>query len=121
VPGTELRAQGFRIEQERPIALVYRGVKVDCAYRLDLIVEDLVIVEIKAIEQVLPIHKAQLLSYLRLADRPVGLLINFHVTSLSRGVHRVANGFFGSSDSVQSGSLRPLRSSVASVFKEPAR
>jgi GxxExxY protein len=88
----ELRVRAIRVERERPVPVFYRGLKLECAYRLDLLVDDLVIVEIKAIEQVLPVHKAQLLSYLRLSGHPVGLLINFHVTALSRGIHRVVNG-----------------------------
>jgi GxxExxY protein len=68
-------------------------VKLDCGYRLDLVVEDAVVVEIKAVEQLAPIHVAQLLSYLRLSGKRVGLLINFHVRVLKNGLKRVVNDF----------------------------
>lgn len=67
--------------------------KLDCGYRLDLVVEDSVVVEIKAIDQLAPIHDAQLLSYLRLSGRRVGLLINFHVRVLKNGLKRIVNDF----------------------------
>src|ERR1700682_5945636 len=69
------------------------GVRLDCGYRLDLVVEDEIIVEIKAIEKLLPIHEAQLLSYLRLAKKRVGLLMNFHVPVLKSGLKRIVNEF----------------------------
>lgn len=78
----ELKRQGFRVEEQRPLPVVYKDVKLDCGYRLDLVVEDEIIVEIKAVEKLLPIHEAQLLSYLRLSHKKVGLLINFHVPVL---------------------------------------
>ena len=73
--------------------VVYRDVKLDCGYRLDLVVEDSVVVETKAVEQLAPIHDAQLLSYLRLSNKRVGLLINFHVRVLKNGLKRVVNDF----------------------------
>jgi GxxExxY protein len=89
----ELRSLGLKVEQQRPVPIVYRDVKLECGYRLDLVVENLVIVEIKAVDNVLPVHKAQLLSYLRLIGLPVGLLINFHVKLLKDGVARVVNQY----------------------------
>ena len=71
--------------------MVYKRVKLDCGYRLDLVVEDTVIVEIKAIEQLAPIHDAQLLSYLRISGKSVGLLINFHSRVLQNGLKRIVN------------------------------
>ena len=71
--------------------MVYKRVKLDCGYRLDLVVEDTVIVEIKAIEQLAPIHDAQLLSYLRISGKSVGLLINFHSRVLKDGLKRIVN------------------------------
>jgi GxxExxY protein len=68
-------------------------VKLDCGYRLDVVVEDAIIVEIKAIEKLLPIHEAQLLSYLRLSHKNVGLLMNFHVPVLKDGLKRIVNEF----------------------------
>jgi len=89
----ELRQMGLKIEEQRPLPVVYRDVKLDCGYRLDLVVEDSVVVEIKAVDQLAPIHDAQLLSYLRLSDRRVGLLINFHVRVLKNGLKRIVNDF----------------------------
>lgn len=117
----ELQCQGLRIEQEKAIPVVYRGVRLECGYRLDLLVEDIVIVEVKALEQVLPVHRAQLLSYLKLVGCPIGLLVNFHVASLTRGVHRIVNRFPDQTESFDSLSLRPLRSSATSALKEPSR
>ena len=95
----ELRQLGYKIEQQKPLPVIYKDVKLDCGYRLDLVVEDAVIIEIKAIEQIAPIHDAQLISYLRLADKRVGLLINFHVQLLKNGVKRIVNNFPNSAHS----------------------
>jgi GxxExxY protein len=89
----ELRERGFHVEEQKPLPMVYKRVKLDCGYRLDLVVEDSVIVEVKAIEALLPIHQAQLLSYLRLSGKRVGLLVNFHVRILKQGLKRVVNEF----------------------------
>jgi GxxExxY protein len=75
------------------LPVVYKSVKLDCGYRLDLVVEDEIVVEIKAVERLLPIHEAQLLSYLRLSNKRVGLLMNFHVTVLKNGLKRIVNEF----------------------------
>ena len=93
---------GLQIEEQRPLPVVYRDVKLDCGYRLDLVVEDSVVVEIKAVDQLAPIHDAQLLSYLRLSDRRVGLLINFHVRVLKNGLKRIVNDFPDSAPSATS-------------------
>ena len=76
--------------------------KLDCGYRLDLVVEDAVIVEVKAIERLIPIHDAQLLSYLRTSGKSVGLIINFHVRLLKNGLKRIVNEFPDSARSVLS-------------------
>ncbi len=89
----ELQENGLRVRSQVPFPLVYRGLKLDVGYRIDLIVENCVIVEIKCVEAIAPVHKAQLLSYLRLTDRPLGLIINFHVEHLKEGIRRVVNGF----------------------------
>ena len=73
------------------VPLVYKGVNLDCGYRLDLLVNEAVIVEIKSVESLAPIHEAQLLSYLKLADCKIGLLINFNVKMLKYGIERLAN------------------------------
>lgn len=87
----EFRAQGIEFERQKPIPLVYRDVKLDCGYRLDFLVENKVIVELKAIEIVPPVVYAQLLTYLRLLDKRLGLMINFHVKQLKLGIKRVVN------------------------------
>jgi GxxExxY protein len=85
----ELAARGLSIERQMTVPLTYKGVRLECGYRIDLMVENEVIVEVKAAEQLLPVHAAQLLSYLRLSGLRVGLLINFDVTALNRGIRRV--------------------------------
>ncbi len=89
----ELRQLGYKVEEQKPLPVAYKDVKLDCGYRMDLVVEDSIVVEIKAIEQLAPIHQAQLLSYLRLSGRHVGLLINFHVRVLKDGLKRIVNEF----------------------------
>ncbi len=89
----ELVERGLKVEQQKALPVVYREVKLDCGYRLDLLVEEAVIVEVKAVDRLAPIHKAQLLSYLRLSGYKVGLLINFNVKVLKDGVRRVVNDF----------------------------
>ena len=89
----ELRSRGFRVEQQRSLPVVYKEVKLDCGYRLDIVVNDSVIVEVKAIERLTAVHDAQLLSYLRLMNCRVGLLLNFHCTMLKHGIRRIVNDF----------------------------
>ena len=89
----ELKQLGLRLEEQKALPVVYKEVRLDCGYRLDLLVEDAIIVEIKAVETLLPIHAAQLLSYLRLAKKRVGLLMNFHVPVLKDGLKRIVNEF----------------------------
>jgi GxxExxY protein len=89
----ELASRGLKIEQQRALPVVYRDVKLDCGYRLDLVVNNSVVIELKAVEQLLPIHRAQLLSYLKLAGLKAGLLINFHVKMLKDGIVRLVNNF----------------------------
>src|SRR5436189_2074813 len=85
----ELRDRGFKVEQQKPLPVVYKNVKLDCGYRLDLVIEGRVIVEIKAVERLTTVHEAQLLSYLRPCGCRLGLLINFHVSMLKNGVRRI--------------------------------
>jgi GxxExxY protein len=87
----ELTARGMRLERRKELPLQYKGIKLDATFRLDLVVENTVIVELKSVESLLPLHEAQLISYLRLAHLPVGLLINFNVPVLSSGVRRLVN------------------------------
>ena len=89
----ELAERGHRVSQQKPLPVCYRKVKLDCAYRLDLLVDGLVIVELKAVDRLAPIHQAQLMSYLKISGCPVGLLINFNVLILKNGLRRVVHNF----------------------------
>jgi GxxExxY protein len=89
----ELRNRGLHVLVQVPLPLVYEGFRVEVGYRADLLVNDSVIVEVKAIARLLPIHDAQLLSHLRLSGHRVGLLINFHVVHLKDGIKRLVNKF----------------------------
>lgn len=89
----ELAERGLKIEQQKPLPVVYKDVQLECGYRLDLLVEDAVIVELKSVSELAPIHKAQVISYLRLSGCNVGLLINFNVEVLKDGVRRLVNNF----------------------------
>ena len=89
----ELAQRGVKVEPQKPLPVVYKEVHLDCGYRLDLLVANAVIVEIKAVESLAPIHQAQLLSYLRLSGCKVGLLINFNVKILKDGLRRLVNDF----------------------------
>ena len=89
----ELVQRGLQVEQQKPLPVVYREVKLDCGYRLDIFVEGKVIVEIKAVDRLAPIHEAQLLSYLKLSGCQVGLLLNFNVKLLKDGIRRLVNSF----------------------------
>lgn len=84
----ELTRTGLGVERELPLPVRYEGLDLPCGYRLDLVVDHQVIVEVKAVERVLPIHEAQLMTYLRLSCIPRGLLINFHVALLKHGITR---------------------------------
>ncbi len=88
----ELVESGLVVETQKALPINYRQVVLDCGYRIDLLVNDLVVVELKAVDKLLPIHHAQLLSYLKLSGRKLGLLINFNVDWLKDGVRRIANG-----------------------------
>ena len=88
----ELAQRGFAAERQKEMPVTYRGIAIDCGYRMDLLVEGKVVVELKAIEALLPVHEAQLLSYLRLSGCRVGLLINFNTKMLKTGIRRVVNG-----------------------------
>lgn len=98
----ELRQIGFKVEQQKPLPVTYKDVKLDCGYRLDLVVEDPVIVDIKALERLAPIHDAQSLSYLRISNKRVGLIINFHVRLLKSGLKRIVNEYPDSAISARS-------------------
>jgi GxxExxY protein len=88
----ELTKAGLRFEHQVHLPVVYEGVELSAAYRVDFIVESCLVVEIKYVERVLPVHRAQLLSYLKLSGHKLGLLLNFNVAHMRNGVHRVING-----------------------------
>ena len=92
----ELVKRQLRVERQKPLPLVYEGVKLDCSYRMDLVVENCLIVEVKAVAKFDRVHEAQMLSYLQLADLRVGLILNFNVRNLThQGVLRMVNEFPG--------------------------
>ena len=88
----EMQLRGIEFKRQVPLSLNYKGVVLDCGYRLDLLVEDKVIVELKSIEGLEPIHEAQMLTYLKLRNAWLGLIINFNVIMLKDGVRRLVNG-----------------------------
>ncbi len=87
----ELRKAGLKVERQVSLPIIYEGIQLDAGYQLDVIVEDKIILELKAVENLLPIHEAQLLTYLKLANKKLGLLINFNVTLLKNGIKRKMN------------------------------
>ena len=88
----ELSLPGIRFEQQRPLPVSYKGVKIDCGYRLDVLVEGQVLIELKSVAKLLPIHEAQVLTYLKLGGWQVGLLMNFNVCLMKDGVRRLVHG-----------------------------
>ena len=88
----ELEKRGLGVVRQQAVPIVYEGTRIEVGFRADLIVEDKVIVEIKSVETVAPVHKKQLLTHLRLADKRLGLLINFNVVLIKDGIKRIANG-----------------------------
>jgi GxxExxY protein len=89
----ELGQRGINVERQKSLPVMYREVKLEAGYRLDLLVDGLVIVEVKAVDHLLPIHHAQLISYLRLSGCSLGLLINFNVKLLKNGIRRLVNNY----------------------------
>ena len=89
----ELTKRGFKVESQLWLPVVYDGVQVEGGYKVDLLVEIAVIIELKVVEKILEVHKAQLLSYLKLGDKSVGLLINFNVVHLRDGIRRLVNNY----------------------------
>jgi GxxExxY protein len=85
----ELSLRGIAFQRQVPQAVSYKGVRLDCGYRLDVVVHDLVVLELKSVDALIPLHEAQLLTYLRLSKKKVGLLINFNVVLLKDGITRL--------------------------------
>ena len=88
----ELRKAGFEVKVEVPLPVLYDGVRLDLGYRIDLLVNDLVIVELKSVDELIPVHQAQLLSHMKLSKKKLGLLINFNVIHLRDGIKRMVEG-----------------------------
>ena len=84
--------EGFKVEKEKTMPLIFEGLKLDCGYRIDLLVENKLVIEIKSVTELNDVHLAQTLTYLKLGDYKLGLLINFNVTLLKFGIKRVVNG-----------------------------
>lgn len=93
----ELRQRGMKVQAQVVLPIQYNRLNLDAGYRIDLLVEDIVIVELKAVEKMLPLYDAQILSYLRLRRLQVGLLINFNVVKLKEGLRRIVNNYSGPS------------------------
>ncbi len=89
----ELDVMGLSFERQKPLPLLYREKKLDCAYRLDIVVENAIIVELKSCERIEPIHRAQVLTYLKLSGISLGLLLNFNVSLMRDGIVRIVNRF----------------------------
>ncbi|SRX75611.1 GxxExxY protein [Aequorivita antarctica] len=89
----ELRTLGLEFKQQVPLPVIYKGIKLNAGYRIDMIVEESIIIEIKSIEVLAPIHTAQILTYLKLKDLKLGLLINFNSVKVVDGIKRIINGY----------------------------
>ena len=112
----ELSLAGISVEREQVLPIVYRGHTIETAYRLDLLVGHRLLIELKAVEAIAPVHQAQVVTYLKLLDLPLGLLINFNVPLIKDGIHRILNlNFRPSSSSVSEPSLPSLAPSRLSV------
>jgi GxxExxY protein len=89
----ELQSRGIQVEQEVPIPLFYKGEKLNKDFRIDILVEDEIILELKAIDDILPVHEAQIISYLKMTNKKLGFLINFNVPLMKEGFNRYVNNF----------------------------
>lgn len=87
----ELRKAGLRVEKQVPVPIIYDGIALDACYQLDVVVEDSIILELKSVERIMPIFEAQPLTYLKLTNRKLGLIINFNTQLLKNGIKRMAN------------------------------
>ncbi len=90
----EIKKSGLHVEKEKPLPLVYEDVKLDCGYRIDLLVERQIVIELKSVETLNDVHTAQVLTYLKLSNCKIGLLINFNVTQLTAGLKRLYNKYY---------------------------
>ena len=90
----ELKLQGFRVERQLELPVIYKGRELDKKFRMDLVVEDKIVLELKCVSMIIPIHEVQLVTYLRLSNKKLGLLLNFNVEQMIKGVKRKINGYF---------------------------
>jgi GxxExxY protein len=104
----ELNKLGLKVERQKSLPLIYEEIKLDVGYKIDLLVEDKVIVELKTIEEFNDVHIAQLLTYLKLNNNKIGLLINFNVPLLKNGIKRLINKFYKDLNYVSINSQKPL-------------
>lgn len=84
----ELQKAGLNVERQKPVPVIYKDIKLDCGYRMDLLVENTVIIELKTVDAFNPVHEAQILTYMKFGNKVIGLLINFNVTLLKNGIKR---------------------------------
>lgn len=85
----ELLKMGYKVERQKPLPVIYYEIKLDAGYRIDLLVEDSVLVELKSVNEMIPLYKAQLMTYLKLSELELGLLMNFNVTDMKKGITRI--------------------------------
>ncbi|WP_430934018.1 GxxExxY protein [Saccharicrinis sp. 156] len=85
----ELLKEGLKVERQKALPVIYDGIKLDAGYRIDLLIEDQIILELKSIDEIAPIHKAQLMTYLKLSELKLGLLLNFNVKDMKKGINRI--------------------------------
>ena len=85
---SELKKSGLKTERQKPVPIIYKEIKLKCGYRMDILVEEIIVVELKSVDQLAAIHDAQILSYLKFSNKKVGLLINLNVTLLKNGIRR---------------------------------
>lgn len=110
----ELELRGIEFQAQKPLPVIYKGVRLECGYRLDLLVRDLVVVEVKAVEVLAPVHDAQTLTYLKLGPWTLGLLLNFNVAVLKQGIRRLVLGFEEAGRAVPGTGAAPRTPDVAS-------
>jgi GxxExxY protein len=115
----ELSQMGLAFQRQLELPVHYKSVDLDCGYRLDLVVEGLVVLELKSVSELLPVHSAQLLTYLKLSGKPIGLLINFNVPVLKKGLKRIVNHYAEPAPNLSSQSLSSSpRLCVSAVNKQ---
>ncbi len=110
----EFELRGIKYQRQKPLPVTYKGYNLDCGYRLDILVENAIVIEIKSVEKLLPIHEAQILTYLKLGNWKIGLLINFNVPLLKYGIKRKVLGL---EEPATNKKLRALRDSAV-IYEE---